>query len=127
VRRACCRSSRDRVAELRSPDAWSTLAGMRRLAHVHRLSALLFALAVLALVASAGSVPHAHQSPVPAFFNEDHELSAFAALGTGLGVVEHVLAAAPHLLVVPLSAVLARSAPLAPPARSSDFRAPPVC
>jgi hypothetical protein len=81
---------------------------------------------VLASLVLQGAVPlHTHDSPVPAFYNQEHDLTTLAAFGTGVPLPASVPLVAPvvvlGLLVIPLG-----SRPLGAPLRHADFRAPPT-
>lgn len=99
---------------------------MRACSRLGAAPACLFALALLALVAGSASVVHTHQSAAPAFFNEDHELIALAAVGSATAVIVPNASAAPFLDVAPLAPSSTVESQLAPPVRASDLRAPPA-
>jgi len=88
------------------------------------LPALVIALALAALVADAGSVPHAHLGGEPGLYNQEHDLSALAAFGAG-GPLPGA-AALPAALVVVAALVPAVSLATSAPRRPADSRAPPA-
>ncbi len=91
-----------------------------------KLRALLLMLGIVGLLLAGGSLPHLHASGEFGMWNEDHDLSLMAALGTAgspldaMPVVALVLALV--LTLMPgvdrlASAPLRLSAPRAPPLR----------
>jgi hypothetical protein len=74
----------------------------------------LVALAVLASVASTGSVPHAHVAGEPALYNQEHDLSTLAALGSAAPLPAPVAVAAALVVLAVLPA---------PPSRLRSRRA----
>jgi hypothetical protein len=82
--------------------------------------------ALVALLASAATVPHAHASTAPALFNEEHDLTAFATVGGSAGLVPDAPRLSPLVVSSVLGVGLTDSAPTAAPRRVADPRAPPV-
>jgi hypothetical protein len=92
---------------------------------VTKRRALLGLLALAAVALAGGSLPHLHASGEPGLWNEEHDLSLMAALGT----VASPLDAAPGLL--PVLTRLVTLAPVSPDpidslVRLADPRAPPL-
>jgi hypothetical protein len=87
---------------------------------------VVFALALVAVVVNAGSVPHSHASATPGVFNEDHDLSALATVGSSSGLVSQTPSIVPLDAAAPLAAGPLTSAPVDQARRSADSRAPPA-
>jgi len=84
----------------------------------------LLVLMVVPMLALAGSVPHSHDSAVPAIFNAEHDLTLLAT-SSAAALVD----VAPLLFTVVVVATLALLAPerlLAAPHRGAASRAPPA-
>ena len=88
--------------------------------------ALALLLAVAAFVLAGASLPHLHASGGPGLWNQEHDLSLLAALGTAASQPEATPVMALELALIlalapagarPASAPLRRSAPRAPPLR----------
>jgi hypothetical protein len=97
--------------------------GLTRLLY-HAGTASLVTLALAGLLLAAATVSHTHVTPKPGLFNQEHDLSYLATLGS---VAPLAQAVGP---VVPL-VVAAAYAPSAPavetrPGRHQDSRAPPL-
>jgi|SRR5689334_12641128 hypothetical protein len=86
---------------------------------------LLLLVAVVAIVAQGGAVPHTHAGIGPGFYNQDHDLALLATLHGAATISAAQPALAP---VVVLAAVApAPSAPIDSTARpAADSRAPPT-
>jgi len=92
------------------------------------LARALFALALLAaltMVVQTGSVPHLHHSDTGGLFNQEHDLTLLATVGTVASDVP-VVPAVIVVLVATAVASLARSRPATTFLRAADPRAPPV-
>ena len=89
------------------------------------LPGTLLALAVVALVLGAASVPHVHVGPDPGLWNHDHDLSLLATRGGGAPLPDP----APLLgavLVVAAIQLLPCARCLSAPRRPFASRAPPL-
>jgi hypothetical protein len=94
-----------------------------------RLSSLVVvALAIIAMVLAAGSVPHVHDDPEAGVYNQEHDLTLLAGLGSHALEAESPLLPALDVTVMPVMArggscppsdVSRDSAPRAPPSRSA--------
>jgi hypothetical protein len=87
--------------------------------------ALLVLLLTLPLLVQGAILPHTHFGAPDGFFNQEHDLTLLAIVGT----VASLDAAAPALmlmLVVIAVAAGGRSRPVATPARAAASRAPPA-
>ena len=92
---------------------------------VTKLKALLLALGLTAFLLAGACLPHLHVSGGLGLWNEEHDLSLMAALGTAASLLD---AAPVVVLVLVLVLTLAASAVrlAGAPLRLSDSRAPPV-
>jgi hypothetical protein len=88
----------------------------------HPLALLLAALAVAGALAAGAAPPHAH-GDIPGLYNQEHDLTAFAALGA----VALVAAGAGLLVALVVSAAFGLPAAAAPDrtALAAASRAPP--
>jgi hypothetical protein len=94
-----------------------------------RLSSLVvIALAIIGMVLAAGSVPHVHDHPEAGVYNQEHDLTLLAGVGSHALVTESpllpaldvtVMAVMAHCGACPPSGVNRDSAPRAPPSRSA--------
>jgi hypothetical protein len=82
-------------------------------------------LALLALGLEGASTPHAHKSAGPGLFNQEHDLTSFAAFRSGAPVPDAVFSLGVPLVIVTL-VFIALVRPPATPGRHTDSRAPPV-
>ena len=100
----------------------------REPAHRHgRVVALvIFSLALLGLIGSAGSVPHTHWSATPGIFNEDHDLSALATLGSASGLLSQTPSVVPLVMAAPLAIAPSPTGRADQTHRSAEPRAPPA-
>ena len=87
---------------------------------------VVFVFALVAVVVNAGSVPHSHASATPGVFNEDHDLSALATVGSSSGLVSQTPSVVPLAAAAPLATGPLATAPLEQARRSADSRAPPA-
>ena len=88
---------------------------------------LLLTVAVLGLVLSGASLPHAHghHGGAPGFFNHDHDLTLLATLGVGATLPDAPAAMACAVVIGAVGLSLLALFP-APPHRRPSSRAPPV-
>jgi hydrogenase/urease accessory protein HupE len=91
----------------------------------HPLVALSLLLAVVAVGVEGATIPHAHKSPTPGLFNEEHDLTNLATSRGGVTVPDAVPTIARPLVVAPL-VLCTVSRPAATPCRQFDSRAPPA-
>jgi hypothetical protein len=87
--------------------------------------AVLLALLALPLLLQGGSLPHTHAGAADGLFNEEHDLTLLAAVGT----VASDIAAVPAVIVVLVATavtLLAAARPATARARAADPRAPPA-
>ena len=87
--------------------------------------ALLLAILTLPLLLQGASEPHTHLGAPAGLFNQEHDLTLLATVGT----VASADAAVPAVIVVPVVtavAALPRWQPSTTLARAADSRAPPV-
>jgi hypothetical protein len=89
------------------------------------LAPLLVLLALIAIGVEGASTPHAHKSPAPAFFNQEHDLTNLATFGGAAPVPASAPAVAP-IVVVAAVVVAAVECPVTTPCRHGDSRAPPA-
>lgn len=90
-----------------------------------RLRALVLLLPLAAALLAGASLPHLHASGESGLWNEEHDLSLMAALGTaGAQPDTAPVVALLLVLVLALASVLFRLA--SAPLRLADSRAPPV-
>jgi hypothetical protein len=98
---------------------WSRRASLRG-------ALIVFAVALFAVLFNTTAPPHTHASATPGIFNEDHDLSAFATLGTTTGLLSRAPSVEALVDVAPL-ADGPREASLRDDAhRASGSRAPPL-
>lgn len=103
------------------------MSHVRSRSHRAFLAALIVvSFALMALVVNAGTVPHVHASLTPGVFNEDHDLSSLATLGSGSGLVPQTPSIVPFDTASPLVAGPPAREPVDRARRSADSRAPPV-
>ena len=90
-----------------------------------KLRALLLALGLTAFLLAGACLPHLHVSGGLGLWNEEHDLSLMAALGTAASLLDAAPGVVPvFVLVLTLAASAVRLA--GAPLRLSDSRAPPV-
>jgi len=89
------------------------------------LTLALVALAVVASIVAAGSVPHTHLADSPGLFNHEHDFTALAALGGGAPVPAAAAIAVALVASRPLTVPPALRPP-SRPASNNASRAPPV-
>ncbi len=90
-----------------------------------KLRALFLLLGVAAFLLAGASLPHLHASGELGLWNEEHDLSLMAALGSAAAQLDAAPALVPVLvLVATLAPVVVRLA--GAPLRFSDSRAPPA-
>lgn len=86
---------------------------------------LLLAILALPLLLQGASLPHTHSGAPPGLFNQEHDLTLLATVGT----VASADAGAPAVLVVMVVTAVAALAPRRPAralGSTADPRAPPV-
>ena len=86
---------------------------------------VLLALLTLPLLLQGASLPHTHVGGANGLFNQEHDLTLLATIGT----VASDVAAAPGVMVVLVAtgvACLGRLPRVTTPARAADSRAPPA-
>jgi hypothetical protein len=89
------------------------------------LSLVVVALAVTASIVAAGSVPHTHHADSPGFYNQEHDLTALAAVGGGAPLPAAAAIAGAPVASRPLAVAAAPRLP-SRPASNNASRAPPV-
>jgi hypothetical protein len=87
--------------------------------------ALLLALLAVPLLLQGASVPHTHAGAAAGLFNQEHDLTLLATMGTVASDVP-VVPAVIVVLVATVVASLARSRPATMFLRAADPRAPPA-
>src|SRR5205807_9504220 len=92
---------------------------------VTRLKALLLVLGIAVLVVSGACLPHLHASGEFGLWNEEHDLSLLAALGTAASQPDATPVMALELALI-LALALAGARPASAPLRLSAPRAPPL-
>ena len=90
------------------------------------LAFVVFSLAILGLLASAGTVPHTHWSATPGLFNEDHDFSALATIGSASGLLPQTPSVVPLVLRAPLAIAPSPSGAVNHTRRAAGPRAPPA-
>ncbi len=90
-----------------------------------RLRALALLAALAALLLAGGSLPHLHASGESGLWNEEHDLSLMAALGTAASQPDAAPVVA-LVLVVVLASAPAPFRRVSAPRRLADSRAPPA-
>jgi hypothetical protein len=89
------------------------------------LATLVLFLALAALALQGASTPHVHKSTGPGLFNQEHDLTSFAAFHSGAPVPDAVLSFGVPVVVVTL-VFIGFVRPPASPGRHTDSRAPPI-
>jgi hypothetical protein len=102
------------------------MASSTRLTLVRGSAGTLLWLALIALVTTGATVSHVHASAAPAFFNEEHDLTAFATVGSSAGLLSEAPRLAPLVVAFVLGVRRPDVALPAAPRRAADPRAPPV-
>jgi len=92
---------------------------------VTKRHALLGLLAFAAVTLAGGSLPHLHAAGEPGLWNEEHDLSLMAALGTAASQPDATPVMALELALI-LALALAGARPASAPLRLSAPRAPPL-
>ena len=87
---------------------------------------VVFSLALVAFLVSAGSLPHTHSFATPGVYNEDHDRSFLATLGSGSGLLPQTPSVVPLVMAAPLAIAPRASARALQAHRSADSRAPPA-
>lgn len=90
----------------------------------HPLVLLLFAMALLAVVASGAAMPHAH-GDAPGIYNQEHDLTSLATFGGPAAVLAIGPAIVPTPAVAPAHDLVVRAIAAAPVLAAAS-RAPPL-
>jgi hypothetical protein len=101
------------------------LGSRARTGQGHPMLLLLLLLTVATLLLQGGSLPHSHQLSKPGLYNQEHDLTTLAAVGS---IAPLPATTAVVAFVVALATLAGESTPraLGRPRRHADFRAPPT-